>query len=412
LQERNPNGDQVQELEPSAETYEIEAGDLTVLSDGKIAFSSYELEGSLKYDLFDTDGDLITSFSTDDVDYPYLWYNHVEPLSDGNFIAAYSNIPFLGTAPFHYFLHADKNGVLIEKFDLSDLNLLYFQKMLPVEDQNLLLIGVTEDESTFRLVKISLDGAVIWDKEFFVSGVDKVRGEDLSISADGKYAFSGSVLNDESGAIYWAELDTDGNISRSGLVDEQMSTQHRNSFIHYNALDEILLFSSAHNCIANPDSEAYYMGYWKVDENDEVTELAKYFSAYPLVANDSELLADGRLSISGFERYWNEQDFFAVILDENGLVGVEDQSLLSQLDFRLSPNPTTSPLQLSLNSQYQGPVRIAISDMNGQMVHLMNTEKLIEEWQYEWDASHLPKGSYTVQIMTKEGGVAKLWIRK
>ncbi|MCH2080981.1 MAG: T9SS type A sorting domain-containing protein [Saprospiraceae bacterium] len=57
-------------------------------------------------------------------------------------------------------------------------------------------------------------------------------------------------------------------------------------------------------------------------------------------------------------------------------------------------------------------MRIAISDMNGQMVHLMNTEKLIEEWQYEWDASHLPKGSYTVQIMTKEGGVAKLWIRK
>jgi hypothetical protein len=50
--------------------------------------------------------------------------------------------------------------------------------------------------------------------------------------------------------------------------------------------------------------------------------------------------------------------------------------------------------------------------MNGQMVHLMSTEKLGGEWQYEWAASHLPKGSYSVQIMTKEGGLAKLWIIK
>ena len=410
------NGQVEQQLLPSTQQTIILQNDIAVLSDGKIALAYFEqgASDSLNFDLFDEEGTLIVSDKLDGLDFSYTWRVHLEALESGGFVAAYTNLPVSSFDPYHYVIFADENGNITNELDLSSLDLLFLRKMIPTNDQHLLFLSVTtETDPGIRVVKVDFQGNVAWDRMYDLPEFSMIEAKGLSLSPDGsKYAFSASVSNDDTGAIFWVELDTDGNISRSGLVDEQMSIQHRNSFIHYNTLGEILLFSSAHNCIANPDSEAYYMGYWKVDENDEVTELAKYFSAYPLVANDSELLADGRLSISGFERYWNEQDFFAVILDENGLVGVEDQSLLSQLDFRLSPNPTTGPLELSLNSQYQGPIRIAISDMNGQIIYSINTDKLIEEWQYEWDASHLPKGSYTVQIMTREGGAAKLWIRK
>lgn len=124
---------------------------------------------------------------------------------------------------------------------------------------------------------------------------------------------------------------------------------------------------------------------------------------------DIEMTSDGSFLAVGYasnlqEGLWRS---WIIHLDSNGcfvpgcqnIVSTADNKGLSKKYFNVYPNPTSSFLGLTPNTEFKTSVLVSLLDMNGVFVHSLHFDSRMG-YQYLIDISALPGGMYILNIST------------
>jgi len=93
-------------------------------------------------------------------------------------------------------------------------------------------------------------------------------------------------------------------------------------------------------------------------------------------------------------------------------VGLSAAAQQLRATIQLYPNPGKDKLQLGLENNYRGPVKISVRSLQGALIYQQNYDKQQAQWQTTLDLSQVPQGVYLIEVSTKEANIGKKWIKR
>ncbi|HHH54161.1 MAG TPA: T9SS type A sorting domain-containing protein [Bacteroidetes bacterium] len=335
-----------------------------------------------------------------------IWLNIIEPyagaggmidieeLDDGRILClgfgykAFSNIP--GKAEL--FLYSAQGNLIWERIISNPDGFARNpgQTILTIPSTGEILftstLGIKGGEFYASVTKLDSLGNVLWDKQYYPVTTSYQLDPMLRLLPDGNLLFG--ATRDTFGLDIWPGARTIAKIDTSGSIIWELSTNTKSDGVITDVAqtlegDFVFVGSSHHGVPLSPD---YILGanIFKVSSTGEllwerffvfsdVNQFSRYFTSVVLPP-DGGITALGYMS----REPTGNQDVFMLHLDENGcldatcdtvtiLTGIFDISPEKQLDFSISPNPTTGAFSLNF-SQELGRVDVEIYDGLGRLV--------------------------------------------
>ena len=284
---------------------------------------------------------------------------------------------------------------------------------------SVLISGLSEDASDFILVKMDLEGNVIWEQAYGGNSDDHCFGMD--VNDNGEIFLAGHTL---SGTANWdtytIKIDFDGEILWEQIIGNPRGFDPE--YIHDEAWgiratddggcvtiagtgDEYEAYSE---CYGEECSDIWRAYLIKFDEGGQV-EWERTFSPleisednYDWAGEDIDLTDDGGAIVA----VDNGQFGFLRIENVQNALNIDNEKLVTE-DFRLFsnfPNPFNSSTKINYQLLKKNYVRLNIFDTNGNtLIELVNEFQRAGVYSMLWRGSNkqgltLPSGIYYYQI--------------
>lgn len=329
----------------------------------------------------------------------------IRSLSDGGSIVALC-APLVTSARRPTLLRLDAQGNVLWSKVHDNFNAYNFlRNLIETPEGNLLGVGMSALPEQFQAALFDETGNQLWSETY---GSESGIGFGLAATPDGNYIISGytDANPGESDSLYIAAIDPQG-----ALIWENYS--EGNGILwpraHVNQAGDIFVAGSKSTDSSGPGTRGVLeirkltpggMPVW-IQEIDGLAANLFY---------ESQLTADGGLMAFGFADNNNSQDFCLVKTTPNGVVGINLVEPIAATP-EIFPSPAQHHVQVWWQDNYTGRVELRFFDVLGNLqktIHSHKQEPVLKTWI---EVSHLPAGTYFVQLVTDAGIVSKPFIK-
>lgn len=256
---------------------------------------------------------------------------------------------------FLYIMHIDSSGVISARMHDHDQSMTSESEsafgLIPTSDGNWVYTCTYNDEGQGlenRLVKMSLDGTVIWSKEYFLNG------EKLSIGAcheteDNGLLFSSASSTDH----FFVKVDASGEVLWSHIYQQSLSQNVPTGWFFEN--DQGQLYAWNRDAITEMDED---INVCDMTPHEGIISQDAPFNTQIVTANTSTITPE----VLEFVYYPRTGDYSLELDCQN--VGIEEES---ESPFSISPNPTEDLLIIECLTIFNG-MTYEIMDLQGNRV--------------------------------------------
>ena len=311
----------------------------------------------------------------------------------------------------------DDNGNIQSSFSINE----YMAQGYRVKyaNESIFISGLSEEASNFILIKMDLEGNVIWDQSYGGNSDDHCFGMD--VNPDGDIFLAGHTLSGtENWDTYTIKVDSNGDLLWERTIGNPRGFDPE--YIHDEAWgvratndggcvtiagtgDEYDEYSECSGDECSDNWRAYLIkfdGVGQVEWESIFSPLQISEDNYDWAGEDIDLTDDGGAMIA----VDNGQFGFLRIENVQNALNINNESLVTE-NFRLFsnfPNPFNSSTKINYQLLYQNNIRLNIFDTNGSaVIELVNELQKAGIHSITWKGTNdhglnLPSGIYYYQI--------------
>ena len=283
----------------------------------------------------------------------------------------------------------------------------YIEKVIALQDGSMLAMGLEEKSSGFLLriaagngsvlMATTLDSVESFNDRRIISAVEAPNGDLLALSRNYNYTDS----------LWLYRLSPDGAILlRKGLKYGEF---HYGSSFHRAPDGGLLLVLSFRNgsFFSAPSGLRVLR---MTDDFEVLSETILYDSE--LRPNDATMLPDGSLALTGFIRPTNSADMFLMKTLPVPLVATHERWENSSLQVYPNPLSAGQELQISLENDFRGKVKIEFLGMDGRVLQSFFEEKTGQRLQVNKEMAPSIAGNlFIVRVSDGSGSAARMVVR-
>jgi hypothetical protein len=339
--------------------------------------------------------------------------------SDGGYALVGQTVPSGGVGKNIFLVKVSADGTEQWRNNYGGGNGADGSGIVQLDDGNFILAGYTTigDDFQVYLIKVSSSGSLIWEKNY--GGSDYDIGSSINKTQDGNLLVCGYTASKGAGARdgYILKIDLDGNL----IWDKTYGTERSDQFggvvettdgniiavgISITRVTQDEQFNSAFIVKTNSDGTQIWSQIYGGELEDNFGEVR--------ITNDG-----GAICVGTTESFSKSGDIYLVKVGSSGVVSgiVGDVVLPSSFQLEQNyPNPFNpeTTIRFSLagdGSNSSSPVSLKIYDVLGnEVVTLLNEKLSAGTYEVKFDASRMSSGVYFYQLNTDFGKATKKMI--
>lgn len=327
----------------------------------------------------------------------------IRSLSDGGSVVALC-APLVTSARRPTLLRLDAQGNVLWTKVHDNFNAYNFlRNLIETPEGNLLGVGMAAQPEQLQAALFDEAGNQLWSEAYgSVSGI----GFGLAATPDGNYIISGNTDANpgQSDSLYIAAIDPQGALIWENFYEGGGFLWPR---AHVNESGDIFLATSVPTPGSGPQGHleirkltAGGMPVWTQEVGG--FEAALFY--------DSQLTSDGGLMAFGFADNNNSRDYCLVKTTPDGVVGINAVKPIAAAP-EVFPSPAQHEIQVWWQGDYTGRVELRVFDVLGNLQKNVNSHKNAPVLKTQIEVSHLPAGTYFVQLVTGNGVVSRPFIK-
>lgn len=365
------------------------------------------------FQIFNPEGTLLEEYINTDVNFSGLVATYIEPLTQNDFAVLLTN-SIGGRSELII-----QNDDFPEPIHFDDFNPINLKFTSSRNHDQLAFIGVDPfDHHVLSISALTLQGEVVWENSIALEPGQVISGYNIKgnpVADEFGIVVSHSDEIGEGYGLKFYTISTEGVILSSRSLNTPPQSFCRHLALEYHNDGKAAIIASQLLYATSSASHSYYIDYTLLDPSgDELLYFSNPTTTY-LTINKSVITNQNVVLLSGiYDQIGRDADAIILSLLPEGNIANIGASLAQISMLKLWPQPISSQkLELSLENDYQGPLKIMIWNNSGQLADQLSLQKNTKLLREQIEVRHLSAGQYWLECKTSDGQrIVKAFVRQ